>query len=235
MKKRTGFGGFGILVLVLACAAPTQAQESLSDADVQTAITKGLSQKGRVQGLHLTDKGQSFMNGIMTLGSRPGDQRGQKSGFSIRVYTPLAWIEQQGSDAAKEFRPLQIADIGEEDRAPVLRVLVFPDKAFAVFGAGGTSSVQHVVLRDEKKTVAVQPMSVEPFGESTANAMGGHQEYVGIKTTFSLADLEKVRGSSGTAEFLVTIIGEGKRERTFKVKTKDFKTDLPGLDAPAKH
>jgi hypothetical protein len=40
------------------------------------------------------------------------------------VYTPITWIRQLASDAAKEYRPFTIADVREDDKAPVLRVVV---------------------------------------------------------------------------------------------------------------
>jgi hypothetical protein len=146
------------------------------------------------------------------------------TGFRVHIYTPITWIRQLASDAAKEYRPFTIENVREEDRAPVLRVVVYPDTATTVSAAGvsGTSSVQHVVLRDKDKRIVVQPTLKEAFREEAKNAMGGNVQYDGVRVEFPLDGLHELRGAKGDGEFVLTVIGLERKEKNFDVKKKHF-------------
>jgi hypothetical protein len=144
------------------------------------------------------------------------NKSGTNTGFSVRVYTPKTWVEQLASNAAKEYRPFTVADITEEMLEPVLRVIVYPDKPTSVgFGStNGTSSAEHVVLRDENKKTVVQPISKEPFSDRA--------DYQGVVAKFSLDSVREVRGPKGDKEFLIVVVGAATKEKEFKVKEKHF-------------
>ena len=104
--------------------------------DAQRALIDGRKLRGNA-GLELLDVGQGFMAAMAAVN---GGTSGTSTGFSVRVYTPQTWATQLVSDATK------------------VRVFVYPDKPTYVTAAGmaGTSSVRHVVLRDQDRRVGDQ-------------------------------------------------------------------------------
>jgi hypothetical protein len=181
--------------------------------------------KGKLTGLFLQDSGQAFL-AALNSGS---NQSGTNTGFSLRIYTPKAWVMQAAADAAKEYRPFGIADVSDELLESVLRVIIYPDKPTYVTASGmrGTSSVQHVVLRDETKRIVVQPTFKEEFEVVAANAIGGRAIYYGLRAKFPMDSVRELRGSGNDRGFYIVVIGtEGGKEREFEVKRKHF-PDLP--------
>ncbi len=209
---------------------PEPALVRFEAAELQAAIAIGQKNRGKRMGLYLVDQGRGIMNALAAMGSSPGQGPTAGSGFSLQVYTPLAWVMQMSADAAKRYQPFGPENVTTDLRMPVLRVVVYPDMPTEVSARGmtQTSSVDHVVLRDAQKKAVLQPVSEEPFQEEVANAMGGRAVFMGVRATFSLDDLQALRSPAG--EFHVTVIGD-RNEKDFKVKTKHLK-DLPGL-APA--
>ena len=130
--------------------APALPSLNISALEMERAIKIGMAAKGRARGLTLLDSGRGFMNALASMDGKGG---AGGTGFSLRVFTPVAWMEQEASDAAKEYRTLTPADFDENFQQPVLRVLVNPDTPTEVTAKGmrQTSSVQHVVLRDANK------------------------------------------------------------------------------------
>ena len=189
---------------------------------VDQAIRLGTQRKGRPQGLVLVDSAQQFAAALGTAGAK------SKNGFHLLVYTPLAWIQQLASDAAKEYRHFDEADVPEEAAEQVLRVVAYPDTPNTVTATGmaGTSSVRHVVLRDEARRIVVQPTFKEEFTEETSNAMGGHATFTGLRLKFSMDAVRELRGPNGDREFFITVIGTSGEEKDFRVKKKHF-DDLP--------
>jgi hypothetical protein len=80
----------------------------------------------------LRDTGQSVNNLIGALGRKPGDIDTGKEGFSVRVYTPVAWLHQLSANAAKEYRTLTPETLPEGALQPVVRVKVYPDTPHSV-------------------------------------------------------------------------------------------------------
>jgi len=195
--------------------APVSALDVLPTAAVAAAVQVGLRGKGQEQGLRLIDSQQQFA-AAMTASSYG---RGS-NGFSLRAYTPVAWVRQLASNAAKEYRTLDPAELGREHIEMVLRLFVNPDTPNTVTASGmsGTSSVQHVVLRDESKRIVIQPLSKEAFTEEVANAMGGRATFQGLVAKFDMDDLTEIR--KGDGEFFITVIGASGEEKNFKVKKK---------------
>lgn len=207
----------GTTALVAASAAPRPADEPW----IADAIAIGAKQKGREQGLDMQDTGQGF---LAAINQSNGSQVGTSTGFSIVAYTPVTWVRQLSSNAAKQYQALAPSDLEDSDMAAVFRVYVQPDRPTFVTGDGmiGASSVEHVVLRDSGRKAVVQPVSKEATTEEVANAMGGRQVLQGLVAMFDLADLAAVRGPRGDGEFFITVIGTTGEEKDFKVKKKHF-------------
>jgi hypothetical protein len=74
----------------------------------------------------------------------------------------------------------------------------------------------------------VQPLSKEPYTETASSALRD-AAYQGIVATFPLDAVSNLRRTKG--EFLIVVIGQGKTERTFKVKEKHFER-LPMPTSP---
>ena len=127
------------------------------------------------------------------------------------------------SNAAKRYESFTVENITTDMIRPVLRVIVHPDTPTQISGPGmrNTSSVEHVVLRDEAKTLVVQPSSERPFTETVSSALRD-VAYQGLEATFLLPSVNELRGPKGDKEFLVVVIGNGRTERTFKIKKKHF-------------
>ena len=62
----------------------------------------------------------------------------------------------------------------------------------------------------------IQPLYKDTLSEEAANAMGGRFTFQGVRATFALDDVVKVRGPAGTGEFLITVVGD-KSEKDFRV------------------
>ena len=196
-------------------------KQTLGEQDRKDAVFIGLKEKGKLTGLSLTESGRAFGNAPVNANDRHSATAGV--GVSLRLYTPTTWVEQQASNAAKEYRPFVISDITEEMLESVLRVMVYPDKPTRMTGAGmaAASSVEHVVLRNQEKTLVVQPASKEPFTDTASSALRD-MAYHGLVATFPLDAVRELRGPKGDREFFIVVVGEGTKEKEFKVKEKHF-------------
>ena len=188
---------------------------TLSDQDKADAVRVGIQQKGQPTGLSLTDSGRVFGNPLISAANRDAS-----TGFSLRVYTPRTWVEQMASNAAKEYRPFVVDDITDEMLEPVLHVVVYPDKPTRLAGTSGPSPAEHIVLRDEHKRMAIQPLSKAPFIDIVSPALRD-MAYQGIVVTFPLEALREIRGPKGDEEFLIVVVG-ARTEREFRVSQKHF-------------
>jgi hypothetical protein len=193
---------------------------SLDDSQIAAALAAGAKDKKKHHGLILRDSGQGFVAAMSAGGTGPT----ASSGFWLEGFTPLSWIEQESARAAREYRTLSLSDVGEEYREPVFRVIAHPDMPNTVTkgGMAGTSSVQHVVLRDESRKLVVQPIQKETFQEEAKNAMGAVMTFTGVTAKFSMDALRELRGANGDREFFITVVGESGEEKNFKVKKKHF-------------
>lgn len=195
----------------------------LSDREIADAIRIGTRLKGGLSGLRLLDSEQGFMNALAAASTPNYRAPSGRTGFSLRVYTPKTWVEQLASNAAKEYRPFTAADVSDEMLEPVMRVIVYPDKPTYINGASMSiaSSASHVVLRDERKNLVLQPLSKEPFTDVVSSALRD-MAYQGLETKFPMSGVSQLRSATNDGEFLIVVIGEGTRERIFKVKQKHF-------------
>lgn len=204
-----------VLVAVVFNSSSAAAQMvSLTDEQIEVAIAAGAKQKGREQGLDLQDSAASFMAAMSNTGGRQG--------FTVVMYTPTTWLRQQASNAAKQYRTFARADVTEEMLEPVLRVIVEADKPTHVSGRVAASSVEHAVLRDKKRTTAIQPTYKEAYDDGVANAMGGKIDLESMQFKFPLEGLQEIRGAKGDQEFFLTVVGERSAEKNFEIKKKHF-------------
>ena len=204
--------------------APVMPAGILPIADVERAIAKGTKAKGDMQGLLLTDQGAGWANamGAMSASMSGTSYRAGSSGFSVRVYTPVTWVAQQASDAAKRYKTYTPADVTADDVAPVLRVVVYPDKPAYLTGGdlAATKIAEHVVISDPKRKTVIQPIAITPFEETTSSALRD-MKFVGLIATFDLRQLDALRANDKDHEFQAVIV-QSHGERPFTVKKKHF-------------
>jgi len=201
---------------------------ALSDEEIETAFRYGRSDRGKNMGLVIRDAGRGWMNALNALADEPTEG----SGFWIEIYTPVAWLRQLSSDAAREYRDLSRRDLEPDDLAGVLRVTVHPDMPDRVSRRGMrlSASVEHVVIRPrgDKGARALQPLSTRTFDETAVGRHGREASFAGVEAIFDLGAVARVREQSRDGEFDVIVIGSRDREKSFGVKKKHFDR-LPGL------
>ena len=180
-----------------------QGAESLDDAAVERAIRAGAN---GMPPLELTDRGGLFS--------------GAGSGYRVILYTPLSWIAHLAETAAAEGNALSAAEIGTEDRAPLLHVLASPSAPTVGSSRNRSSSVLQVALLDERRRSSLPPQTTRPFTNRHRRLLGSGA-LMGLEATFLLADLETLRGGAGR-EFFLRVEGTG--------YTKDFKIKRKHLD-----
>ena len=166
-------------------------------------------------GLTLLDVQTAVLSGIACISCK-------ESGYTVRIFTPLKWIEFQAAEAQKELKPFSLADVTPEMRQPLLRVLAQPSKAAYINGTGlaGASSVHRVVLADKNKGNIVQPLTNER-GAVEDNSALRSITYSHAFATFPLSAVDGIRGDDN-GEFFVVVVGD-KQNKYFKVKTLMFK------------
>ena len=199
-----------------AAQAPVAEAHALSDAEVVAAIEKGSHLKPSQIGLTLNDVQTAVFSGMAckTCG---------QSGYTVTIYTPEKWIEHLASDAKRELAPFGVADVTDDMRQSVLRVVAMPSQARYITGAGlaGSSSVHRVVLADKSKKDLIQPVSNEQ-GTVQGNSAFRSAEYTSALTTFAMSDVARIRGDD-EGEFFVVVVGDH-QNKYFKVKTRMFKS-----------
>ena len=197
-------------------ATPTRRRGGLTESSIAEAIVTGMQRKGG-SGLRLLENGQRW------AGSPTGPSIDSR--FRLQIHTPLAWIQQLASDAAKESRSFNLNDITEEMTEPVLHVTAYSEPRSS--GRSGRPSwVRHVVLRGDAKDPVVQPLRKTAFSEHVMSATGGSAVFEGLRLTFSLDDVRRLRGLHGDSEFVISVIGSNGEVKNLKI-TKELLRDLP--------
>lgn len=210
-------------------------------ADEPTLQEKLASLKARLTGSPLTSEevqatlassgngevGLTLQDFWESLGYGTNQQSNAVTGYTLRIFTPRAWIARMKQEAKRKYKAFEVADVTEEDRLPILRVLVSPSTPERVTAEGlqRAAGVDHVVLRSEDKKVVIQPLVIDSYIVEVSNAMGGRAELKGAIALFSMEELGRLR-ASGSGEFFVTVVGDKGNEKDFKVKRKHF-TRLP--------
>jgi hypothetical protein len=189
----------------------------LNDSEVAAALLKGVHETPSRIGLALVDMQTLLISGMFCK------ECGQ-SGFSIVIYTPLKWIEYEAAVAHRQLRPFAYADVTPMMREPILRVMAYPSKADYITGTGlsMSSSVMRVVLTDGTKQNIIQPLTNEQ-GIVESNSALRSYNYTSASASFSLCDVDHIRGSDDKGEFFVAVVGTN-QNKYFKVKTRMFKS-----------
>lgn len=202
-----------------AAADGRSSRNGLSDASLAAAVAIGRQQKGP-RGLRLLDTGQRWaaLPTLAAAGSKVSSR------FRLQIHTPLAWIQQLASDAAKENGTFTLANVTGEMTRPVLRVTAYSEVTPGANGSG--ARVQHVVLRGDSKTSVVQPLTKDAYSEHVLTATGGHTTFEGLRLTFPIDALRRLRGERGDREFVITVIDARGRETNVRI-TKEHFSDLP--------
>ena len=198
-------------------------RNGLSDANLSTAIAIGRQQKG-ARGLRLLDTGQRW-GALPTAGAAGSNV---DSRFRLQIHTPLAWIQQLASDAAQENGTFALANVTGEMTRPVLRVTAYsqvPASANANANANDVR-VQHVVLRGESSASVVQPLTKEAYSEHILKATGGRTTFEGLRLTFPIDAVRRLRDSRGDRALVITVIDARGRETSLRL-TKEHFADLP--------
>lgn len=156
-----------------------------------------------------------------TGGVRLGETWNTSSGFRVAVYSPIAWIRHLKAQAQKEMRPFTLADVTEDMRADVWRLKVSPSVPRKMNDTLGASSVSHAVLRNQNKTVVIQPLTKEPFAETVQSMGGAHLTYEGMDLTFPGEAVRALWGPQQDQEFWISVVGPD-RKYDFEVKDKYF-------------
>jgi hypothetical protein len=194
----------------------TPTSRVLNESEITAAIEKGSREHLRNIGLTLLDVQTALLSGIAC-------KTCQESGYTVKVFTPLKWIEFQAASAKRELLPFSMADVTPEMREPLLRVIAEPSKAVYINGTGlaGASSVHRVVLADRNKQNLVQPLTNER-GSVEDNSAFRSVTYSNAFATFRLADVDAIRGNLDE-EFFVIVVGDN-QNKYFKIKTRMFKS-----------
>ena len=197
--------------------AASATYRTLNDSEVAAAVLRGSHETPSRIGLTLLDMETFSISGLLCK------ECGQ-SGYSIVVYTPLKWIEYEAAVAHRQLRPFSYAYVTSEMREPILRVMAYPSKADYISGTGlsMSSSVMRVVLTDGTKQNIIQPLTnVQGIVES--NSALRSYNYTSASASFSLSDVDQIRGSNANGEFFVAVVGTN-QNKYFKVKTRMFRS-----------
>lgn len=176
---------------------------SLDDESIAIAITSGIESRGRQSGLRLLDNGQPW-----TGWRAVGGAAGRNTAIRLQVHTPLTWIRQVASEAAREGRRFTPSDLTADMTAPVLRVVAYVEAA----ASSEDARLRRIVLRGERDGV-VQPISHEPFSEHVMIARGGASVFEGLRTTFPMDAVRRLRGETDDELVLVIIGARGTETR----------------------
>lgn len=197
---------------------------TVTNKEVSEAIAAGARERGKEQGLLLEDVEQQFAAGLAMSDPKNVEKYGASSGFSVVLYSPITWIRQQSSTSAKLYKPFTENDVTAQMRADYVLVAINPNTPYYATAPSMelASSVEHAVLRDVGRRIAVQPANQGGYEVNVGNAYGTTVRLTGMVAAFRLQDLRRVRGPKGDGEFFVTVIGTNGTERDFKVKRKHF-------------
>ena len=168
------YEALAVLFAVLCPLVVSAQQALLSDADQAEAIKVGAKAEGRVTRVLLMDMGNGnmgplFGNAFVTA-SNPAIDTAE--GFSIRVYTPKTWIHQAGRRRREALQAVHRRGHHTRDAVPNGSACDrHPDKPTKLTGGGVgvASNVEHVVLRDDAKTLVVPRQLTEPFTDTASS------------------------------------------------------------------
>ena len=206
------------LVRPLTPGAPVGrlARGGLDDESIAIAVTKGIQSKGGQAGVRLLADGRPWTGWRANAGvsAKTPDLR-------LQIHTPLTWIQQVASEAAREGRAFGPNDLTVDMTAPVLRVVAYLETTRATT----SSLLRRIVLRGVTGDAVVEPISQEPFSEHVVIARGGPSLFQGLRVTFPIDAVRRLRGRSD-GEIEVVIIGASGAEKRVRL-TKAHLDALP--------
>lgn len=174
----------------------------LTTAEVQTAIDKGAHEKPWKIGLSMHE--HHFMGPF----------------FSITVYKPGAWIEYLSSEANRQLKPFTLADVPQSMRKRVLLIKANPSIPTDIRYPSEAESVMHVVIQDENKAKAIQPLTEHSFTDTYSAPLGNSFELFGKQDTFSYQEVNSLCGAAtDSCKVFITVIGT-RRKKSFSVNLK---------------
>lgn len=170
---------------------------------IAAAVAAGQQPAARAPGLRLTAPGQ----------------------LRLLVHTPLSWIQQLATDAARENRRFTPDDVTDEMAEPVLRVTVSIDTRdiAAARGMNGTSGVRHAVLRGEANGEVVEPLSKKAYSEHVLAAGGGRAVFQGLSLTFPMDALRRLRAAGNV---ILGVTGASGEQTLVRLEERHF-AELP--------
>jgi hypothetical protein len=189
---------------------------NLTESSIAEAIVTGRMQRN-VQGLRLLENGQTW-----TASTGAG---AMTSRFRLQLHTPLTWIKQLAGDAANQSRAFRLEDVTDEMTEPVLRITAYSAPMSPSSGSRACW-VRHVVLRGATKDSIVQPLSKVAFSEHVVSGAGGSTVFEGLRLTFPIDAVRRLRGPRGDGDFLIGVIGLNGEEKDLKI-TKEYLQELP--------
>lgn len=206
----------------VATAPSSQADirsRGISEIPIVEAIAVGLKQPGHAHGVRLGDSSRHWTAVLTPEGAV---SRGNIN-FSVLVYTPLAWIRQLASAAAKENRPFTRDDVDEDAMAQVFRIIALVDAPNTDTAASMTSVPPvHVVLRDEFRRLVFQPVFKRSLSNDAVKATGAKVISQGLEVKFTMDAVSRLRGPLGERDFLITVTGSGGEEKSLRITKQHF-------------
>lgn len=199
-------------------ATPVVAAEAMGVSVVERVYPRNIDQILAL-GLKKKRAGLGLSSGFSAITAAMSGEGTQ--GFSATLFTVDTWIQNLAADAADKYLPFKREDLREEDLVNAFRVVAYADKPVNMKASGQAESVKHVVIRDTKKTTAIQPDDTEPFDDTVGNMFNAKVHLTGLRAVFDWEKIEALRKADPKGEFLVTVIGD-RSEKDFKVKTKHF-------------
>ncbi len=191
-----------------AKAEPRDTLRTLADMDVKEAVFQGMHDATTDNlGFALNDTEARLVGALTTDGG--------VSGYTVTVYSALAWIELQAAKAHLMLKPYSVEDVSPQMRLDVIRVIATPSTPgrLDAEGMAAASSAQHIVLADEERKNILQPLKEMTAGVRVDSALRS-MEYGSVGALFTPDQVRSVQNPDG--EFLIAVTG-GYR-KFFKVK-----------------
>jgi hypothetical protein len=148
-------------------------------------------------------------------------------GPNAAVFTPLGWIQREAAERKRDGRNMQLKDVTADMRAPIVRVMAYPDQPVGTLTASQiktATSVIGVSLVDKARTQTLESIGTEPFDVPFATPNHARVVLKGMWARFDLQSFLALRKDD--QEFFVVLHLSDKRDMTFAVEPKQF-SNLP--------
>jgi hypothetical protein len=188
----------------------------LTTNQIAEAITHGLrdTHVKSDSGVHLIDS-QLAMSNAINVSTTGGTNYNATTGFSLQIYSPMAWISYWAFDKHRQMKPVSLQDFSPLDVLSIVRIQVYADSAYHWIGQDFSADAANVVIQSTNEKETLQPIA------NTPSDICGCQIFF-----YDYASVEKIRDLDPKREFLISIIADTAHpgsDRVFKVKQKHFK------------